>query len=837
MSNSGVYPYRAKLTTVFISLIVFLFFFIAQGNQGELTNLITHGQYAYASFGEFGNGYIYEFRRNRPPLIRPPINIDSQAKIKLLTHPLQKSIHHNPPIIKQIQFTYGDLNQIVVANRNLFAIDSNRGYIIYDYQNKSEPLELGRMDFYGIHDFAVLNNLGFIAAGQNGIYLIDLHNPANPVIIDHYDTPGFAGRIVPVSITIQTTTTQIQNGQTVETKSTHERFIAYVADGETGLLLVDFISDQPGQSQFNVINRITTSGYITDVTYKNNFLFIADRTSGIYAYDALSGGDDPTNPRPLGFLETPGTALKVVYDRGFIFVADGNEGMLTARVLNRGGSLEFDLITQLRVKNNVTNLAVDQDIALLASGIRGMYIVNIGNPSHPLIQRNLTTPGLASTIQIIESFLDPDQDNSKAQESIRDIIKELVFAAILFVFWLVFLSPFTLPYSAAQEFWRSSNDFLRFLMGNMGQSVLVEDGQLLADPALQDYSKTRPLILDNASAGLVLDQNGNTRVVGPGVDMLEPGEALIKAGDLRSSTILLGPADEDPFQSKQPYEDEIMFRQRLRRRVMTNAKTRDGIEISPNIVVTHEIKGESALPRNPFGFDPMYALQALRQDYTADKSNVDSVSDSDLNRLPGELAVQVWRNTLRFFDLKDLFAPPAGENPLSLSRSYFGLQQVITHVNRHLTQQYVEEISDNGQPTGKLMISEAYNQLEHAGLAVKRVWIVNLHIDPEHETAFLKHWIDTWPNQEQKLAASINAHYQEMAGLSRQQAALDFARATIKPLQEGMMRYRALPEQFLSLNRSLHLLAHGTRSIRGLSTAEQLKLDQMIEWLEKDLES
>jgi hypothetical protein len=305
---------------------------------------------------------------------------------------------------------------------------------------------------------------------------------------------------------------------------------------------------------------------------------------------------------------------------------------------------------------------------------------------------------------------------------------------------------------------------------------------------------------------------------------------------LRPNSILFGPADEDPFLPKQDSEDEIEFRQRLHRRVQTSAETRDGVEIVPNIIVEYRIKGERNPTRNPFGYQSAYALQALRQDYTADKANVDSEADSDLNRLPAELAVQAWRTFLPRYDLQSLFITIDGPGQLPRPGGTCGIQQVIAAVNQALTHQYVDEIGEDGQPTGRQLLSDAYNELEHAGLEVRRAWIVNLRIDPEHEAAFLQRWVEAWPGLIQRTSAALEARYREVDGVNHQRAVIDFVRACVGPLREGMQRYRLLPEGFLFLNRSLHLLVYGTRGLSGLSEAERLKLDQMIDWLERNLE-
>jgi len=59
----------------------------------------------------------------------------------------------------------------------------------------------------------------------------------------------------------------------------------------------------------------------------------------------------------------------------------------------------------------------------------------------------------------------------------------------------------------------------------------------------------------------------------------------------------------------------------------------------------------------------------------------------------------------------------------------------------------------------------------------------------------------------------------------------------MQPLQEGMQRYRELPDQFLYLNRSLYLLIRGTRSMSRISPSDKLQLEKILEWLEGNLDT
>lgn len=830
--TDGKLPGFERLKTIVVIVFACLIYFSLQGNQGVALSVTFSDRHLYSAFDEYGFFYIFEFRQQRPlpsQVQHPP---SALQKIHYFSRPFDKSQRLRAIEAQQVKIPSGRVSKIVLNRDFIYAIDPDYGVYIFNNADPNYPAEISRFPFYGIRDLAIFENLGFVAAGKNGIYLLDLTDPAKLRILDRYDTAGHAERVFPA--VIQYSLTDFQNPGSEQTRQPH--YIAFVADGEAGIVLINFQNQEVSLSRLAPQKIFDTPGYAHDVFYKDFFLYIADGTQGIHVFSLLNANEDPTLLDPMGSIDTPGEAYRVVVDRGYLFVADGKGGLFTVRSVNRGSYIEFTSSKAMTNLGDVRDLAISRELAILANAEHGIRFVDIANPAKPVVKSHIHAPGLASPSRILSAFLSSDRNYEPALRSTVDMVKEFFLASILFVLFSLQMCSTVLPASRSMPFFQAQLLFVRYLLKKTHRVVLVENGQLLTDPALQNHSKYRPIVLDNASVGLVMDKKGKMRVVGPGSDLLHPGEALVKTMDLRARSVIIGPENEDPFEPRQPSEDELLFRQRLRRRLQTSAETRDGVEIVSNIIVEFRIRGQPEPERYPFGFERTAAFQALRQDYRMDKDHIENEDQSTIRQLPVELAVQAWRSYLRGYSLQDLFTPGVAEEGNSFQGMACGLHKLIEQVQRFLTQPVIEEVGEDGRLTGRQILNEAYNALEQAGLEVRRVWIVNLRIAPEQAADFLKHWIATWQDKIRQESLLLKARIEEIRGVSRQRALLDFVRCAMKTLFEGMQRYRTLPEQFLDQTQSLRLLIQGTRSLGSLSAGEKLRLDLILDWLERQLE-
>ena len=824
--------FRAWPTTIFVPLVILIIYFFLQGNQGEALHVTRDGQFMYVALGEYGAFQYYELRT---AVSYSGVNVltNPNSKLKKFTlnrKPLDKSQLKIDQPVNEIAVPKADIDKVIFEGNKLYLLNRNEGMRILDNGDRNNPKQIAAVPFYDIRNIAFYQGLAFVAAGGNGIYILDLSNPNAVQYLAHTSTPCEALNILPASFEI---TEALPEDSKIKTKTTIQ-YLAYVACGERGVIVLDYQNSSKNPRQVTEIYEFSTAGYAYDLFLKDSYLFVANGTAGIRVYDTF--GLEPDRPTDLGVMDTPGTAMQVIFHNNHLFIADGDNGLYIARFDHTTTSAVFSETHSFPVNGGVSNLEVSKDLAFLTSGYQGIHIVEIANPSRPILRRSFETPGLATSAQILAALVNPDLRTPKIWESSKDIVKELLFVSLALFLWGFLFVPLTQPFHSFNSLVNSIFQYAIYLLGSSGRVVFVENGQVMSPLAVHEVSHYRPLIMDNASAGLILDQDGELRVAGPGLDLLRPHEALVKLASLPPRNFIFGPADEDPFAPPQEDEDQLSARQRALRRLETSGTTRDGIEVVPNIIVDFRVKAGAATRASPYGYHPTYAFQALRRDFAASKLSVDYQPGGPLDHMPGELAAQAWRFYLAHFTLTELFSIIPDQTSLPGPNPVYGLEQTIAWVNQYLTQQYVDEIGEDGWPTGQLRLSEAYNELEQAGLQVQRVWIVALKIAPDQAIEHLSNWEATWQAKLSEEKAALDARYRENQGLSRQRGLLDFMRWTLKPLQEGLARYKALPQRFLYLNRSVHLLVSGTRQMGGIQPADKLKLDEMVDWLERSLD-
>jgi hypothetical protein len=825
-------PLRIQFITYSIAILFLTAYLFAQGRQGISKSITSNGRYIYVAYGEFGHAYLYEIRNEiKLPEVISKIS-KKYPKINPFNNPFDKSSRLSAKEIEQIKGGFGDIEEVFIHHDTLYAVDAIRGIMVFNNKDMNKPEEIARLGFYDVRDITFYGNLTFIAAGRNGVYLLDLQDPLKPRIIDHYDTPGYAERVFPTIIEYSGDNNP-ENPNSYQTSSS--RHIAFVADGDSGILILDFFSKNAELARLRGIKQYDTPGYTYDVFYNNFFLFVADGEAGVHAFSNFNTNDDPASLNLLGSYDTPGEARQVIYHNLRLFIADGKEGLISTLLVNRGKKVEFQDLRQIPFPGGTQQLAVSNDLVFVASGLFGTHSINYADPYQPKILHQILPPGLATSGQIQAWIQGNPKERNFALKSIQDSLKELIFAGILFFIWLLVLIPFTIPYSRTNNLWQLTLNFVNFILRRLDRTVIVQNGRILTDPASQNLNLIRPLLLDNASAGLVASKSGQLRIIGPGMALLNPGDSLERLEDIRPKSIIIGPNDENPFEKQQDSENVVQYQDRLNRRAETSADTGDGVEIVPNIVINYRINGTMDPIRNLYGFDPTSASQVLRRKTSTIYQNYSDHYQVAPDRLPADLTVNAWRTHLRFYTLERLFSPLAGQDFL-YPGAVFGLQRVIENVNRSLTQPTVDELGSDGQPTGNQVISEAYHELTLAGFSVLRVWIVNLRIEPGKEAEFIRRWIQAWPERIVQAQEALDARLSEVVALNRQKQLLQFARASGQALSEGKDSYREMQRGFMSDPLKVSRLVHGTSSMQGLSEAEKFKLKQLLTWLERNLE-
>ena len=191
----------------------------------------------------------------------------------------------------------------------------------------------------------------FVAVGRCGVLVLNVANPAIPVVLGYYDTPGWVDALA------------------IELSDT--RVIGYLADHNGGLVIVDFSnlfkSKPSAPKRLGGISsgKAWGTGAAVDVALRRN-------GAGLLAFVAASQGlrvvdvSKPSSPRLIGGFNTSpgGTPPEVPQD--IVLSEDGN-------------------------------------IALLSGWQAGLLAIDVSDPTHPTLQRRIPT-----TLAYYKSEIDGD---------------------------------------------------------------------------------------------------------------------------------------------------------------------------------------------------------------------------------------------------------------------------------------------------------------------------------------------------------------------------------------------------------------------------------------------
>lgn len=187
----------------------------------------------------------------------------------------------------------------------------------YAVPQKSVNLQAGGSLGPIARDVQVVDDLAYVA--YEGLHIVDVSNPADPVLRGIYDTLALNIEVVDE--------------------------LAYVASGRDGLQIIDIS---------NPISPVLRATYDTDalsVQVVHDIAYIATGEQGIELVDV----SDPTNPVLLQAYDTPGTAFRLHVQDDLIYVVDDIAGL---RILRVGGNASHAIYLPLIAKNTSSSSGI-----------------------------------------------------------------------------------------------------------------------------------------------------------------------------------------------------------------------------------------------------------------------------------------------------------------------------------------------------------------------------------------------------------------------------------------------------------------------------------------------
>lgn len=292
-------------------------------------------------------------------------------------------------------------NDVIVSGSYAYA--AGTGISIFDISNKSAPARVGYTlnyaYYYGM-DIALSGNRAFIASSAAGISMVDVSNPANPVVIGNYN-----------------------DGDLVDSQDARGVFVsgnyAYLSDAEDGLKIFDIsgsfsnptVLSSYASSTWSSSDMLSVNGNyaylgdsryvsIIDISDESNPVFIKKFDAGTgnqyilaegnYLYVAKSTGlriidvSNKLSPSIVGNLSTyNGRSIKI--SGNYLYLADYSAGMKIIDISDKAnpaiaGSLDLggSLVSDLAVSGDYAYLSISETVG-------GLQVVDISNKSAPAL--------------------------------------------------------------------------------------------------------------------------------------------------------------------------------------------------------------------------------------------------------------------------------------------------------------------------------------------------------------------------------------------------------------------------------------------------------------------
>jgi len=178
---------------------------------------------------------------------------------------------------------------------------------------------------------------------------------------------------------------------------------AFVASGAAGLQVVDVSSDRMSPT---IVTSLSLPGNANDITIAGHIAYVAAGSEGLQAVDITS----PTAPVLVGSLSTGGTALDINVRGTTAYVAN-ETSLFLANVANPAS---ISAISTLPLSGLIQGVDVDtqRNLAVVAAGAAGVYVVDLSNPSSPIVL-GATSTGDAHDVAIRGNYaFVADYDNS-----------------------------------------------------------------------------------------------------------------------------------------------------------------------------------------------------------------------------------------------------------------------------------------------------------------------------------------------------------------------------------------------------------------------------------------
>jgi hypothetical protein len=387
--------------------------------------------------------------------------------------------------------------------------------------------------------------------------------------------------------------------------------------------------------------------------------------------------------------------------------------------------------------------------------------------------------GVVALVAAIYALLLIAQGGLSSGPAQISLLIDLLLFGVGFLLWIFVLAHFVLPLGRPMQALDVAFEMIRALLGRQPAAAFIKDGEAASGIG----QRARLLLLDGASAAVLHNQSAYTRAVGPGLSVARNDEIIAGTLDLRKQRRSLGPLpEEDPFAPQGRDESQVAYQSRQHRRSQTSALTHDDVEVAARIEVELRLEGRESQGGSAFGFNADSAWRAIAHEAMSAQTPSDARGRTlSWDWLPVHLAADVWRETLRKFNLTDLFEQKFDKQTT--------LEFIESRINQRLQQAIVAELDERGRATERQTSSPEYQMMRSRGLRVLQVNIREVHLEREQaEAQRVAEWAETWEQRGKQVRQTQGAAQADDAVRARSAGAINIVRRSSGALYQRLLK-------------------------------------------------
>jgi len=283
--------------------------------------------------------------------------------------------------------------EIALKGDYALVADGKSGLLVFDITDPSDPVHVGGYQILGhpswldpscdpVHmgwtkGITIRGDYAYISDGSNGIHILDITNPEEPIPVGSCDTPNAYAQalkgnytyVINYSYGLQVIDiTDLSDPQIVFNKG--------LSNGALDIFINNYYAYLTSRKGFslqvidiaNPTNPLLIGGcYIRDdpraLLTHGEYAFVVGEQKGLHIVEI----SNPADPLPLKTYDTPGRAQDIAISGQYIYIADGESGLQIVEGLPR--SLSVSYIDPFTLK-----------VAIPANLTKGLYDIMVLNP-------------------------------------------------------------------------------------------------------------------------------------------------------------------------------------------------------------------------------------------------------------------------------------------------------------------------------------------------------------------------------------------------------------------------------------------------------------------------